>query len=224
MSHLPAAATTRLRDRLAAAPDGPLGVLHCGPLAVYLSVETVDGTPWALGVLAAGAARVPNGLRTALPHLADLDVGSARLASGELRLGHAPSQAVVRVTRLVDATVRPVPAAPGGALDDVLAEIGRGDGLTPYGDDVACGWLATRYAAGLSLPAEQVRAAGRRTTLLSATLLDCALHGEVLPELAAWLAGQGAAEESALIAVGASSGRGLLAGARLALGVEAAAA
>ena len=117
-----------------------------------------------------------------------------------------------------------MPAADGGTLDDVLAGIGRGDGLTPYGDDVACGWLATRYAAGLRTPADEVRAAGRRTTLLSATLLDCALHGEVLPEFAAWLARRGAAEEAALTAVGASSGRGLLEGARLALGIEAMAA
>ncbi len=218
MSHFPAAATTRLRDQLATAPDGPLAVLHRGPHAVYLAVPGPE--PWALGLLATGAARVPNGLRTALPHLSDLDLLAARLVSGTLLIGDTG----VLVTRLVDATVPGVAAAEGGRLDDVLAGIGRGDGLTPYGDDVACGWLATRYAAGLPTPAAEVRVAARRTTLLSATLLDCALHGEVLPELAAWLASRGAPEEAALTAVGASSGRGLLEGARLALGGEAIAA
>ena len=222
MSHLPAAATSRLRDHLRSAPDGPLAVLHRGPHAVYVAVPRSPAAPepWALGLLATGAAHVPNGLRTALPHLSDLDLPAARLVSGTLLLGDTE----VRVTRLVDATVPSVAAADGGRLDEVLAGIGRGDGLTPYGDDVACGWLATRYAAGLPTPADEVRAAGRRTTLLSATLLDCALHGEVLPELAAWLARRGASEEAALTAVGASSGRGLLEGARLALGGEAIAA
>jgi hypothetical protein len=214
MRHLPAAATTRLRDQLATAPDGQLAVLHRGPHAVYLTVPGHGA--WALGVLATGAARVPNGLRTALPHLCDLDLAAARLVAGTLLLGDTE----VRVTRLVDATVPGVAAADGGRLADVLAGIGRGDGLTPYGDDVACGWLATRYAAGLPTSADEVRAAARRTTLLSATLLECALHGEVLPEFAAWLARRGAPEEAALALVGASSGRGLLEGARLALGAE----
>jgi hypothetical protein len=64
--------------------------------------------------------------------------------------------------------------------------------------------------------------------LLSATLLDCALHGEVLPELAAYLRSLGSPDqarcERALAAIGESSGRGLLEGARVALGERAAAA
>ena len=68
--------------------------------------------------------------------------------------------------------------------------VGRGDGLTPLGDDVLCGWLAAR-ARRVARPTRRRRgpcAAPRRTTLLSATLLDCALHGEVLPEFAAYVA------------------------------------
>ena len=33
---------------------------------------------------------------------------------------------------------------------DVAALLGRGDGLTPYGDDVLCGWLAVHRAAGVA--------------------------------------------------------------------------
>jgi hypothetical protein len=220
-----AATTPRLRDRLAGAPDGRLELLHRGPHAVYLLLDDGHETS-ALGVLAAGAVRVPNGLRTALPRLDALDLSDQRLVEGSIRLG---AEALV-VTRLVDATVprlrdagRVRAARPGDAAS-VLDGIGRGDGLTPYGDDVACGWLAARVASGLPVPADEVRTAARRTTLLSATLLDCALHGEVLPEFATWLHSRSADDEAALLSVGASSGRGLLQGARVALGDEAVAA
>jgi hypothetical protein len=59
------------------------------------------------------------------------------------------------------------------------------------------------------------------TTALSATLLDCALRGEALPELRTWLAALGTSREAAAAAalarVGATSGTGLLVGAALAL-------
>ena len=86
-----------------------------------------------------------------------------------------------------------------------------------------CGWLAVHRAAGVATDDVDaaVRAGLDRTTLLSATLLDCALHGEVIPEFAAYVAALGTAAEpdraAALAAVGHTSGRGLLAGARLAL-------
>ena len=58
----------------------------------------------------------------------------------------------------------------------------------------------------------------QHTTLLSATLLDCALHGEVLPQFAAYVVALGthaqAEAESDLLAVGHSTGSGLLEGAR----------
>ncbi len=60
--------------------------------------------------------------------------------------------------------------------------------------------LAGRAARGrpASPPTEvdaAVRGAPDRTTLLSATLLDCALHGEVLPEFAAYVAALGTPAE-----------------------------
>jgi Protein of unknown function (DUF2877) len=101
--------------------------------------------------------------------------------------------------------------------------VGRGGGLTPLGDDVLCGWIATHRAAGVPTPEvdSAVRADLHRTTLLSATLLDCAMHGEVLPELGGFLRAVGTAAEpdraDDLRAVGGTSGAGLLLGARLAL-------
>ena len=80
----------------------------------------------------------------------------------------------------------------------MAALVGRGDGLTPYGDDVLCGWLAMHRAAGVETPDvdEAVREHLSRTTLLSATLLDCAIHGEVIPEFAAYVAALGTPDEA----------------------------
>jgi hypothetical protein len=101
--------------------------------------------------------------------------------------------------------------------------LGAGPGLTPLGDDVLCGWLAAHRAAGVPTPHADavVRELLPATTLLSATLLDCALAGEVLPEVGAWLSALGTPDEvprlAALRSVGATSGAGLAEGARLAL-------
>jgi hypothetical protein len=225
---LPVAAGPRLRDRLAAVPDGPLPVLHSGPHAVYLTVSGAHEAPWCLGIVASGAAAVPNALRLAFTDLRSLDPGAAHLVDGAVRLGGI----TLRVARLVDIRVPDlrVPAAAVRYPGTLIDRVGSGDGLTPYADDVLCGWLAVQRAAGRTTPDVDaaVRAASSRTTLLSATLLDCALHGEVLPELAAYLSALGTPQqarcEAALAAVGESSGRGLLEGARLALGGRAAAA
>ena len=88
-----------------------------------------------------------------------------------------------------------------------------------------CGWLAVHRAAGVATDAvdAEVRAGLDRTTLLSATLLDCALHGEVLPEFAAYVARARHARDDARRPAALHRGRrtppdaGLLAGARLAL-------
>ena len=101
--------------------------------------------------------------------------------------------------------------------------VGNGGGLTPLGDDVLCGWLAVLVATDRLTDdvTAAVRATLDRTTLLSATLLDCALHGEVLPEFAAYVAALGTPAEdaaaTALMAIGHTSGAGLWWGARHAL-------
>ena len=117
---------------------------------------------------------------------------------------------------------------PDGLDDRTMAElaprlVGAGPGLTPLGDDFLCGWLATCRAVGVATPLtdDVLDRLLSATTLLSATLLDCARHGEVLPELGAWLRALGTPIEAArlarLRAIGATSGAGLAEGARLAL-------
>lgn len=223
------AAPRRVHDRLREATDGPREVVHASSTAVYVDL---DG--WCLGLVAATATRVPCALWSTLPDLGVLDL-TVRVHHGGLVLGDRP----VRVTRLVDPRVSHVGRHVEGAsvrahavtsgldlpadgrltaahLDRLL---GRGPGLTPLGDDVLAGWLTTRAALGR--PDEVLAAAVRRrlgaTTLLSATLLDCAIRGEALPQLADWLTEPTGSTADALLAVGATSGAGLLAGAGLAL-------
>ena len=76
-------------------------------------------------------------------------------------------------------------------------------------------------AAGVLPPPSSTRQSAcgcSDTTLLSATLLDCAMHGEVLPQFAAYVGALGtpaqAGAERDLRAVGHSTGGGLLEGAR----------
>ncbi len=105
----------------------------------------------------------------------------------------------------------------------ILRKVGYGGGLTPLGDDVLCGWLAVLVATDRLT--DEVAAAVRdvldRTTVLSATLVECALHGEVLPEFAAYVAALGTPAEAgatrALTSIGHTSGAGLWWGARHAL-------
>jgi hypothetical protein len=101
--------------------------------------------------------------------------------------------------------------------------VGCGDGLTPLGDDVICGWLALHRAAGVATPAldTAVRRLLGRTTALSAALLECALLGEVADPVADYLRALGERDATAararLTRVGHSSGAGLAHGIDLAL-------
>ena len=214
---IPVSAPPRVRERLRSAPDGPVTVVHRGPDAVYVDV---DG--WCVGVLGHRATAVPCGLRTSLPTLPR--VAGARVRDGVLHLDDVP----LAIGRLVDVRAPTLHGRSAGAeltATEVAGLVGRGDGLTPYGDDVLCGWLGIHRAAGIETAEVDavVREQLGRTTLLSATLLDCAIHGEVIPEFAAYVAALGTSEETgraaALAAVGHSSGRGLLEGAQRALAV-----
>lgn len=202
-----------MQDRLQAAPDGPVPVIHRGPHAIYLDL---DGR--CLGVLAASAVRVPCALQTRLDVLPD--VRTARVQGGTLHLDDVP----LRVGRITATRVPPLRRERlGGLREEVARLLGAGDGLTPYGDDVLCGWLAVHRAAGHDTTAvdDAVRAGWHRTTELSAALLECALHGEVIPEFAAYVAALGTEREQAaadaLRRVGHTSGAGLLEGAGWAL-------
>ena len=202
-----------MRDRLGSTGDGPLPVLHRGPHALYLRLGDR-----CLGVVDSIATQVPCALRVA--SLSGFEDADATVLAGVLHLDGV----AVPIGRIVDVAVPRLPAA--GLIEEscsaprVAARVGAGSGLTPYGDDVLCGWLAVHRAAGVETPAVDaaVRALLHRTTLLSAALLDCALHGEVLPEFAVWVRALDTSAETAAAAalesVGHSSGRGLLTGAR----------
>jgi hypothetical protein len=122
------------------------------------------------------------------------------------------------------------------------SNIGRGDGLTPYADDVVCGSLVTlhaaRHPAARDISDELLSTRlERRTTATSAALLRLAARGYCLDELADYLAavsagpvddtpqsvsnlvpscrsaaGEMAPATACLLAVGHSSGQGLVVG------------
>jgi hypothetical protein len=238
-----ASAPPRALRLLRGRPDGPLPIVHQGPHAVYL-----DLGGWCLGVLAADAVAVPNGLRTRIDRFPPTTEPSSYLEGGILHIDgrpvavgrvedvHVPRLDRREVLRTLAGSAGPVATtpAPVAGLAAALAPrgvdapavarlVGRGDGLTPLGDDLLAGWLVTCRALGVATADVDaaVREALPRTTLLSATLLDCALHGEAVPQVRAWLAALGTPRlddrTEALLAVGHSSGGGLLAGALLAL-------
>jgi hypothetical protein len=233
-------------DHLQNTPDGPLRVLHHTSVALY-----VEAAGRCVGVVAPSAAQVPCALRVSHPAVLAVAAPSPYVERGTLYLAGHPLRVGrfvdVRVPRIdlgrvlgraagpTNAEARPPrPAATGLAalqgslgaqLDTETARklAGNGGGLTPLGDDVLCGWLAVLVATD-RLDDEvtvAVREVLDRTTLLSATLLDCALHGEVLPEFAAYVAALGTAAEDtaarALMTIGHTSGAGLWWGARHAL-------
>lgn len=210
---IPVSAPPRVRAHLHAAADGPLSVVHRGRDAMYL-----DLAGRCLGVVGTHATAVPCALRTTLDAL---DATTAHIADGVLHLDGEP----LVIGRIVDATVPRLapgaaPTGPAPLPGDVREMVGRGDGLTPYDDDVLCGWLAVHRGLGVPTPDADaaIRACFDRTTLLSATLLDCAMHGEVIPEFAAWVAAPDDPDRTAtLAAVGHTSGRGMLQGARFVL-------
>lgn len=216
---IPISAPPRAHERLRVAPSGPVRVVHRGAHAVY-----VDVGGWCVGVVDQHATQVPCALGARTDELATLGGGPAYVLDGVLHLSGVPlvigRLRDVRVPRLGPrrADVQGAPAVP--MVPDAVARlVGAGDGLTPRGDDVLCGWLALHRAAEVPTPAidDAIRTWSGRTTLLSATLLDCALHGEVVPQFAAYVTAFGttrqATAEQDLLAVGHSTGAGLLEGA-----------
>ena len=203
---IPVSAPLRVATHLRSVGDVVAPVLHRGPDAVYVEVAGR-----CVGVVGTRATAVPCALQTSLDRLPDVVTASVR--DGVLHLGAEP----VVVGRLVDVQVPRLPLTGQPGAVDVADLMGRGDGLTPYGDDVLCGWLAVTRGAGIETPEvdAQVRKLAGTTTLLSATLLECAMAGEVIPEFAAWLAGTGPVE--AVERIGHTSGRGLVEGARRAM-------
>ena len=112
----------------------------------------------------------------------------------------------------------------------VLMLLGRGSGLTPVGDDVLAGWLATMKATHSdtgTIAQSVAHLSTDATTLLSSTLLDRANAGDVLPEFRTFLldlrssvsgrhGDQLSNSVDRMLAVGHTSGAGLLLGSLLA--------
>ena len=105
-------------------------------------------------------------------------------------------------------------------------QLGRGNGLTPEGDDLVCGYVLTRYYQGKlerNACADLARIARERTTSLSACMIECAVEGgadeRVLNALHYLADGNGEPEKitEELLSYGSSSGIATLAGMLLAL-------
>jgi hypothetical protein len=253
-SRIPAAAPAWVRS-LVAGPDRPVRIVHRGNDAVYLDV---DGS--CLGVLSTAATAVPCAARTALAALPATVQAAEQAWVGEGRVLLGASEVVLArtvdtaVPRLRPDAVHEIAArldlALGGRADHVREELpgdslraleagrpeavpallGRGSGLTPVGDDVLAGWVATAVAGSAPTEGETpvaaavARQAAATTTLLSATLLDCARRGEVVPQFRTLLLtvaapGRPDVDDAldALLRVGHTSGAGLALGTVLAL-------
>jgi uncharacterized protein DUF2877 len=121
--------------------------------------------------------------------------------------------------RLVDPALAPDSSFAGREPEAIGAElIGRGPGLTPEGDDVVAGMAAVLAAAGrhdevAALLGTDLR---RRTTALSATLLELAAQAMGPQPLQAVLAGSADALPE-LLRLGHTSGRAFARGAALGL-------
>lgn len=258
-TRIQAAATSRVRDVLAGRPRAAT-VVHAGRDAIYVDVDgfclgvlakSASAVPCGLRTtlpsltddLGAGTRTVPgsrarvgggalllDGAEVVVGRLVDASVPTLSAAATQ-RAGRELPEAL---RRLPDVR-RELPEVALNLLGDghesaVPLLLGRGSGLTPLGDDVLCGWLATVAAArgghdpnGPRTVAGAVTAlAARHTTALSATLLDCATRGEVLPQFRRLVRDLASGEDpgsaaDALLAVGHTSGSGMALGLSLAL-------
>lgn len=201
-------------------PARPLHVLHRGRLAAQLCDET--GRVVACVTLP-GAVRLPYACAVTSPAVASASflVGDGILTWGD------DTFSVSRWWRPARPRHQRLRAAldPGAAATFTTSWprlLGRGAGLTPYGDDVICGALVALHAVdhpGLGSLTERIRAADleHMTTATSAALLRAACDGWCIDELGSYL--RAAADRAdftnarrTVMAVGSSSGRGLVEG------------
>jgi hypothetical protein len=185
--------------------------------------------------------RVDPGPATIPAHrMATLAGELASAAAAAAGSGAAAGPAGESGASLAESSAAVVRAALAGSDDVVRARVhelmGHGPGLTPSGDDALCAVLLVLRGAGAgaegahALVDSAVGAAARRTTSLSASLLHAAAQGYAVPAVAdlvrAVLGDDPVARGPALaavLAIGSSSGRDLVAGVAGALRVLAAA-
>ena len=177
------------------APHGPLSlsVAGLGPVVVGAPASVAEG------VLVVGEQRV------GLERMRVQGDGRRRHREGGGWSKHA-SPPPLRPG--LDALVR------GDLAAGVALLAGRGDGLTPAGDDVLAGYAGWMAAAGT--PVAVADAAADRTTALSLAYLRCAERGELPAAAEALIAARDAPAAArsarALRRWGASSGRALMLG------------
>jgi Protein of unknown function (DUF2877) len=219
----------------AALLDGPeqvLNVVHRSSSAYQLA--DADGTV-RMCLAAPSAVRLPHSVVVSglpsEPRTATIGSGRLRWGSDEYRVARwwTPPRPDLPTLR---ARMRQAP------VDELIgtwrARLGRGDGLTPYDDDVTCGALVTLLAAGDPRSADWSKEVEdtpleRYTTATSAALLRFAAGGWCIDAVSRYLARlarheEASAEVTALLRVGASSGRGLIAGIAAASGAASVAA
>jgi hypothetical protein len=244
------AAPPRVVSWLSTAPDGPVAVLHLGRDTVHLDVAgravgvATAAAPRLPHTLITNHETLPAVMSSSVtfgPYLerGSLHLGGRVLVTGRIVDVRAPRLDSARIPMASPAAALGTPRSRGAGLVPSLASlgavpraitadvvedlVGRGDGLTPLGDDVLCGWLAGHRAAGVPTPAvdDAVRRALPRTTTLSATLLECSLAGECAGLVSGYLHAIGTPRQhearSALESLGHSSGAGLAHGVDLAL-------
>jgi hypothetical protein len=201
-----------------AGPQRDATVVEAGPEAIYLDLE---GS--CIAVLAGRAVQVPLGVRTLLPELPKVgvgDTGSIRdgvvevqdlavlvtnivdttvpvLSPEDAAWGrqHLPKFAEHHVAHLRDELpAQAFDQLAGGDPQAALTLLGRGRGsVTPLGDDVLGGWIATAVAIRLpslqAIRSEVALNAFDRTNIVSASLLACAARGEGVPEFHSAMSG-----------------------------------
>lgn len=228
MSHPAGTVASHALVALVDGPPQPLRILHRGRLAWQLA--DVRGQVVCC-LTFPGSLRFPHALAVDVPvgPTASLVIGAGAVVSGDTRL---------TVSRWWQP---PQPRWPGlrASIHEPAARdafrgwrdrLGHGCGLTPYADDVLLGSLVTLIAARHPLAARwstEISAAPLEelTTAASAGLLRQATRGLCLHQLATLLAALAAGKEAAvrdaergLLAVGTTSGAGLLAGVQQMLG------
>ena len=247
---LPVAAPPRVAAWLSDAPDGSAKVLHAGRDTVHLEVHgravgvAAAGAPGLPHVLRTNLTTLSEWVSSGAGHTPYVESGSLHwggrlLVTGRFVDVRAPRLDTARIPKASPAAAMGTPRSRGAGLVPALPRwaaalqvvepttvedlVGRGDGLTPLGDDILCGWLAAYRAVDVATPAldDAVRRALSRTTTLSATLLECALAGECADLVAGYLRALGTPDEqdarAALEALGHSSGEGLAHGVDLAV-------
>jgi Protein of unknown function (DUF2877) len=248
-----AAASVLLHDLLAG-PVRPATVLAAAPAATYLeaggqvlAIVAAGGVRLPCAAMLAAGGRLPAARsRLAVGRGAVHEDGRRLVAirrwfDPRVRLAGVDRAAVARLAHVVrsrggvdallpddapDRLAAGLSSGAAGAAGAVSVLLGRGTGLTPAGDDLVAGALATLRALG-SPAADALGAAARAlapaaTTRLSAALLEAADVGGLVPEAAGVLralAGGGDVETAAerLVDLGHTSGWHLAAG--LLLGV-----